>query len=65
MNAPGITLGTQSAQVDPASMWATVGTYAPTAIEVVIVIGAVAGGFAIWMLLSKKFLPSYEPAAEA
>ena len=46
-------------------MWATVGTYAPTAIEVVIVIGAVAGGFAIWMLLSKKFLPSYEPAAEA
>lgn len=60
----GITLGTQAAQVDPSAMWATVGAYLPTPVEIVIVIGVLAAGFAIWMLLSKKLLPACEPVSK-
>lgn len=62
---PGITLGTRSAQADPAAVWSAMGVYAPTPVEVAIIVGALAGGFAIWLLLSKRFLPAWEPAREA
>ncbi|WP_283171277.1 NrfD/PsrC family molybdoenzyme membrane anchor subunit [Curtanaerobium respiraculi] len=62
---PGITLGTKSAQADPAAVWSAMGVYAPTPVEVAIIVGALAGGFAIWLLLSKRFLPAWEPAREA
>ncbi len=62
--AAGITLGTKTAQMDVTQMWTLMGTYAPTGVEIVIIIGALAAGFAIWMVLSKAFLPAYEPAVE-
>lgn len=55
--APGITQGTQSAVSTPSpDLWATLGSYAPTWPEVVIVIGAVSFGVLAFMLLSKKLL---------
>lgn len=61
----GITLGTKEAQMGSAAdTWATLGSYAPTAVELLIVIGAVAAGILAWMILSHRFLgraPEAEP----
>lgn len=37
----GITLGTRSAQADPYSMWTYLGSYVPSAVEMLIVIGVI------------------------
>ena len=54
---PGITSGTLAAQQGNApNMWATVGTYAPTVPEVLIVVGVIALGTLAFVLLSQKLL---------
>ena len=54
--APGISTGTQVAQADPAAQWLTLGSYAPTAPEVIIFVGVVSLGVLAFMLLSKLFV---------
>lgn len=54
--APGISLGTQTAQQGGIGMWATVGSYAPTWVEVVVVLGVISLGALAFMVLSKKLL---------
>lgn len=54
--ANGITLGTFAAQADPADMWAQVGSYAPTSIEVAVIIGVIALGVLAFMVLSNMLL---------
>ena len=53
---PGISTGTAMAQADPSAMWLTMGSYAPTAPEIVIFIGVVSLGILAFMVLSKLFV---------
>ncbi|MBE6472763.1 MAG: oxidoreductase [Coriobacteriaceae bacterium] len=54
---PGITTGTLSAQTGNAtSVWATAGSYAPTVLEVLIVVGVIALGALVFILLCSKLL---------
>lgn len=57
---PGISLGTSDAIAthSPASVWATVGTYAPTAFEIAIWVGVISLGVIMFTMLSKKLLSS-------
>lgn len=61
--APGITLGTTSASMNATpDMWTLYGTYAPTLPEIVIVIGVIALGILVFILLANKLLAT--PAAK-
>ena len=53
---PGITAGTFAAQADPASMWMTTGSFAPTVPEVLVTLGVISVGVLIFMVLSNKLL---------
>ncbi len=64
VGGPGITTGTLTAQSgDATSVWATMGTYAPTAPEALIVVGVIALGALVFVLLCTKLLGG--SAAEA
>lgn len=54
--APGISLGTQTAQTGGQATWALTGSYLPTAPEIVIVTGVLALGGLAFVLLSQKLL---------
>ena len=54
--APGISLGDSAAQATGSSMWSLGGVYAPTLIEILIVIGVVALGALAVMIMSCKLL---------
>lgn len=55
---PGVSLGTTAAQGGDAwAVFATVGTYAPTWVELAIVVGAVAFGVLAFTLLARWLLP--------
>lgn len=54
--APGISTGTFAAQQTPIDMWMTIGTYAPTAIEILVTLGVISVGILGWMFLSSKLL---------
>ena len=54
--ANGITLGSQVAQADPFAMWSTVGTYAPTGVELTIALGTISLGALAFVVLSRRFL---------
>ena len=54
--APGVSLGTLTAQSDGSSMWALSGSYLPTAIEVIIIIGVLSLGVLAFVLLSQALL---------
>lgn len=49
--APGISLGTAAAQADVSNMWALAGSYAPTPLEIVIVLGVISVGLLAFILL--------------
>lgn len=54
---PGITTGTLSAQQGAApDVWATLGTYAPTIPEILIVVGVISLGVLAFMVMSNKLL---------
>ena len=55
--APGVSLGTAAAQQGGSSMWALTGTYAPTWVEIVVVIGVVSLGALAFLVLAQKLLP--------
>ena len=55
--APGVSLGTAAAQQGGSSMWALTGTYAPTWVEIVVVIGVVSLGALAFVVLAQKLLP--------
>lgn len=56
--APGVSLGTTVAQGGDAwAVFATVGTYAPTWVELAVVVGAVAFGVLAFTLLARWLLP--------
>ena len=61
----GITTGTAAAQADPAAMWATTGSYAPTVPEVLIVVGVISVGVLAFMVLSNKLLGDEAPMPDA
>ncbi|MCI8365980.1 MAG: polysulfide reductase NrfD [Eggerthellaceae bacterium] len=55
--AGGITLGNANVIAQQGSIWTTLGTYAPTAIEVMVVLAVVALGVLAFMVMSSKLLP--------
>lgn len=56
--APGITLGTTTAQQGSVGVWSTAGFYMPTLPEVLIAVGVVCVGALIFGVLAAKLLPS-------
>lgn len=55
--APGISSGSSTAMhAQSDGIWATLGAYAPTWVEIVIVLGVVSLGALVFMLLAKKLL---------
>ena len=62
---PGITLGTQTAQQGGPSMWALLGSYAPTLPEIVISVGVICVGALIFGVLAKALIPSKAVAKSA
>ncbi|WP_139652101.1 NrfD/PsrC family molybdoenzyme membrane anchor subunit [Raoultibacter phocaeensis] len=63
--APGIASGSsKAAHATGAEMWALTGAYAPTWVEIVVVIGVVSLGVLAFMLLSRRFL-AQAPKGEA
>ncbi|MBE6466675.1 NrfD/PsrC family molybdoenzyme membrane anchor subunit [Denitrobacterium detoxificans] len=64
--ANGISLGTFAAQADAANMWAQTGSYAPTVIEILVIVGVISLGALAFIILSNKMLKrnSAEPAAD-
>ena len=54
--APGITSGSLTSPDAPSSMWELAGAYAPTAIEIAIVVGVFAAGGLAYTLLATKLL---------
>ena len=63
--APGISLGTNAAVHTPSpDMWTLIGSYAPTPIEVIIVLGVLSGGVLAFVVLSKKFLKGEKKTLE-
>ncbi len=62
--APGIPAGTATAIGNPSpDVWMTLGTYAPTAPEVMIVVGVISLGVLAFMVLSNKLLRGVDGAA--
>lgn len=57
---PGITLGTTSAQTNPTAMWSVLGIYAPTGIEIAVVVGVISLGVIAFMVLSQNFVGKKE-----
>uniref|UniRef100_UPI0013EC9D62 NrfD/PsrC family molybdoenzyme membrane anchor subunit n=1 Tax=Adlercreutzia sp. ZJ176 TaxID=2709407 RepID=UPI0013EC9D62 len=53
---PGVSSGTLAAQQDPAAMWTLLGSYAPTPVEVLVVVGVVSVGALVFMVLSNKLV---------
>lgn len=53
---PGITSGTFAAQEDPANMWMTLGSFAPTVPEILVTLGVISVGVLIFMVLSNKLV---------
>ncbi len=53
---PGITAGTFAAQEDPANMWMTLGSFAPTVPECLVTLGVISVGVLIFMVLSNKLV---------
>ena len=56
----GITLGNQQVIASNGSMWTTLGTYAPTGLEFLIVVGVIALGVLVWTVLANKLLPNWK-----
>ena len=54
--ASGISTGTFAAQADPGSMWATLGSYAPTPVECLVALGVISVGVLVFMVLSNKLV---------
>ncbi|WP_165054457.1 MULTISPECIES: hypothetical protein [unclassified Adlercreutzia] len=54
--AAGITLGNQGVIEGTGSIWGLSGTYMPTAIELIIVIGVLSLGVLAFLVLSDKFI---------
>lgn len=54
--APGVTLGTEAAQISSGHVWALSGSYAPTAIELFVVVGVVSLAVLAFVLLSRTLL---------
>lgn len=54
--ANGISLGTTAAQADPSATFTLLGTYAPTAIEVAVVVGVVSLGALAFVVLSRALM---------
>lgn len=57
--SPGITLGSYTPKSDPAvynSFWSTLGQYSPTLVELTIVVGLLAFGTLMFIVLSRKIL---------
>lgn len=78
--APGVSSGSTVARnATGPDIWSTVGAYAPTAVEIIIVVGVIAVGVLAFMIMAQKMLPGaahdaspeksevrgVEPAAEA
>ena len=64
--SPGIASGSSAAaHASGTDMWAMVGTYAPTWVEIVVVIGVVSLGALAFMLLAKKLLVGKKLPVEA
>ncbi len=62
--AEGITLGTGAAvQGNAYDMWATLGSYAPTPIEILVVLGVISLVGLAFIVLVKKFVAPSSPAA--
>jgi len=53
---PGITAGTFAAQENPANMWMTLGSFAPTVPECLVTLGVISVGVLIFMVLSNKLV---------
>ncbi len=53
---PGITLGTTAAQTAGPDMWTLLGAYAPTGLEIAVVIGVVSVGILGFLVLSDKLI---------
>lgn len=62
--AGGITLGNANVIEQTGSVWTVLGTYAPTWVELVIVVGVLSLGALAFMLLAKKQLPAQGTAAD-
>lgn len=57
--APGIISGSSaSAQASGMDVWATLGTYAPTWVELVVVVGVVSLGVLAFLVMAKKLIPA-------
>lgn len=56
--APGVSLGTVNAQQGGTDMWALAGTYVPTWVEVVVVLGVVALGALAFVALTRMLMPT-------
>ncbi len=56
--APGVSLGTVNAQQGGTDMWALAGTYVPTWVEAVVVLGVVALGALAFMALTRMLMPT-------
>ena len=63
--APGVSLGTTAAQQGGTGMWALVGSYAPTWVEIIVAIGVVSLGALAFVVLAQKLLPGRAEAREA
>lgn len=58
--APGVTLGTQLAQQGGMDMWAAAGSYFPTWVEIVVVLGVVSLGTLAFLVMAQKLLKRSE-----
>ncbi|WP_080799199.1 NrfD/PsrC family molybdoenzyme membrane anchor subunit [Arabiibacter massiliensis] len=54
--APGVSLGTTAAQQGGTGMWAMLGTYAPTWVEIVVAVGVVSLGALAFIVLARRLL---------
>ena len=66
MGAPGIISGSSAAaNATGSSMWAVTSAYAPTLIELVIVVGVISLGALAFMVLMRKFTAASSASAKA
>lgn len=64
--APGISSGSSaSVHASGSDIWALVGAYAPTMVEIAVVVGVVSLGALAFMVMAKKLLPGDSPSAVA
>ena len=64
--APGVISGSSAAaHASGTDVWALAGAYAPTWVEIVVVVGVVSLGILLFMVLCRKLLPGNRAAADA